>query len=169
MKNRTFLSLLTAAAFVFVFAPAAEAQVSFGAQGSWGDDFDLGLGARVEMPLPDLHEQVRAIGSFDYFFPDIDNLTYWEINANGAFSIPIEGESPFAPYVGGGLNIARFSFDTDAQVPGFEFDASSTEVGLNVLGGSTFPMADAAVTPFGELRIELSGGEQFVLTGGVLF
>ena len=52
-----------------------------------------------------------------------------------------------------------------------EFDdgrsASDTDLGLNLLGGTLF--GRGKVNPFVELRVELAGGEQFVLTGGVLF
>lgn len=164
MKNRTVLSLLTAAALIFVFAPTAEAQISFGAQGSYGGDTDLGVGARVELPLSSIHEQLSAAGSFDYFFPD--GFDYFEVNANGLFSIPMEGGS-LMPYVGAGLNYARI--DVSVSGPFGTVGGSTSEIGLNVLGGSKFGGGDSSLTPFAEARFELSGGEQFVLTGGVLF
>lgn len=90
--------------------------------------------------------------------------TYLEINANVAYSFPLSGSSSLRPYAGGGLNIARSSIDFD--LPGLR-STSDTEVGLNVLGGSKF--GSGRLTPFAELRLELGGGEQFVITGGFLF
>ena len=39
--------------------------------------------------------------------------------------------------------------------------------GFNILGGTLF--GSGPVHPFVELRFELAGGEQFVLSAGVLF
>lgn len=147
----------------------------FGVQANWSDDFDFGVGGRVEMPLPNLLTSEGAlantylIGSFDYFFPDCDNAltgfdcSYWELNAG--LAIPLASAS-LDPYVGAGLNLARVSFDYDGNVPRVDVDASETEVGLNLLGGLRFPLG--SVSAFGEGRFELGGGEQLVLTFGVL-
>lgn len=150
-----------------MLAPTSlKAQIDIGAQGSWGDDVDFGLGGRVVVGLPIEQFPLELIGSFDYFFPDIDNFDYWEINANAAYVIPVPTPT-VAPYAGAGINIARASVDV-GTVPGVgDFSASDTEVGLNLLGGVKFPLQ--SVTPYGELRIELGGGEQFVITGGVSF
>jgi len=143
---------------------AADAQAqAFGVQGSWGDDTDFGIGARLELGLPNLFttqgpfSRTYLIGSFDWFFPDfcddIDDCSYWEINAN--LAIPITAQS-IDPYVGTGLNIARVA----------AFDESETEVGLNLLGGIRFNLGSLGA--FTEGRFVLSGAEQFVLTFGVL-
>ena len=165
------------AAALFVAAPA-EAQVAFGPQVSWGDDSDIGVGARVEMPVGGMITQdaasmlasLKFIGSFDWFFigdegcdEDGVNCTYWEINANGAVPLPVEG---FSPYLGAGLNVAHggVSFDDDALE---DFESSDTEVGLNILGGLNFGLG--GLNSFVEGRIELGGGEQFVISAGLLF
>ncbi len=70
--------------------------------------------------------------------------------------------SSLAPYAGGGLNIAHKSKEFDDGR-----SASDTDLGLNLLGGTQF--GRGKVNPFVELRVELAGGEQFVLPGGVLF
>lgn len=143
-------------------ATGAEAQ-RFGAQLNWANDMDLGFGARLELPLNIGAEGVLSrtylIGSFDYFFPDCDECSYFEFNGN--LAVPVDVEGNLNPYVGAGLNMARFS----ADVPGV--DSSNTDLGLNVLGGLKFALGPFA--SFGEARFELGGGEQFVLTFGVLF
>lgn len=157
-------SLIAVAVLAFG-AANAEAQ-RFGGQVSWSDDMDLGVGARVELPVALSSEGILAgtyiIGSFDYFFPDCEDCTYFEFNGN--FAAPI-GTSSLRPYVGAGLNVARFSVDID--VPGFEDSASNTEMGLNLLGGIKFGIG--SLSSYAEARMELGGGEQFVLTFGVLF
>src|SRR5687768_2239938 len=145
-------------------AGSASAQ-RFGAQLNWGNDFDFGVGARVELGMPNLFtssgplSRTSLVGSFDYFFPDCGgDCSYWEINGN--LTIPITA-SGVDPYVGAGLNVARFSVDVAGA------DASNTELGLNLLGGINFGLGRVAA--FGEGRVEIGGGEQFVLTFGIKF
>jgi opacity protein-like surface antigen len=113
-------------------------------------------------------EQVplQVIGSFDLFFPDIDGVDYWEINGNVVYLVEVP-RSPISPYVGVGLNVARASVET--TVLGQPVSASDTEIGLNLLGGVQFEAAPK-VKPYGEVRFEVSGGEQIpVITAGVAF
>lgn len=163
--------LLTAVCTVFALvamAGPAQAQVQFGPQISYADDFDFGVGARAQFGLGSLFGEEGAaadlvgVASADFFFPDcgFGDCSYMEINGNVLYPIEIE-DSGIAPYVGGGLNIARFSTDFEGV------SASDTEIGLNALGGINFALGP--LSAFTEARIELSGGEQFVLTFGALF
>lgn len=168
MKRTMVLTVALAAAAT---APVS-GQGGFGPQVSFADDADFGVGIRGEAPLsvlvsaePDSPASAMfLIGSFDWFFPDDGggvDVRYFEINANVGY--PFEGEG-FDPYVGAGLNIANSGVSFDD--PAFE-DSSDTDIGLNLLGGLKFPFGDmSAVT---EIRLELSGGEQFVISAGVLF
>ncbi|MFO7768013.1 MAG: hypothetical protein R6W82_03530 [bacterium] len=148
----------------------AQAQMTFGAQASYGGDSDLGVGARVATPLDNFMEGLIGVGSFDIFFPSDQgtgvDFSWYEINLNGHYPIAMQGESSLNPYVGGGLNIAILSISYDSA---FVEDYSSTEIGLNLLAGSTFAPMDSGMVPFVELRIEMSGGEQFVVSGGIYF
>jgi len=103
--------------------------------------------------------------SFDYFFPSggagVD-VKYWEINGNVGYRIP-NMRGNLAPYVGGGLNIAHASASSGGV------SVSDTKAGLNLLAGTTFGRAASKTKPFLEGRVTLSGGEQFVLTGGIRF
>ena len=154
-------------AFVLVGGVAeASAQIGLGAQLSWADDAEFGVGARAMVDLTPLTNGLEAIGSFDYFFPDQPlgaDINYWEINANLAYVF--RGVPSLAPYLGGGLNFAHASVSIDAL--GVPVGGSNTELGLNLLGGAR--MNAGPVQPFGELRVELGGGEQFVIAGGVYF
>jgi hypothetical protein len=167
--RRTLLSM-ACLAVLGLYAQEAHAQVRFGPQASFADDVDLGVGARAMFGLKQFSERLEGIASFDWFFPSggagVD-WTYFKINANVAYSIPLSGSSALRPYAGGGLNIARISIDYP-DIPFAPGSVSSTDIGLNVLGGSKFG-SGSGLTPFAELRIELGGGEQFVISGGILF
>jgi hypothetical protein len=169
--------LLTSA----VHASQVEAQ-SLGVQGSWAQDAagllggdgistQLGVGGRVELPTSIL----RAVGSFDYFFPDCDDLSggatgckYWEFNAN--LAIPISSGT-LNPYLGGGLSLAGTSItapEVDGSGPTAETTTTSfTETGFNVLAGVR--RAVGSLMAYAEARVEVAGGEQFVLSVGVLW
>ncbi len=145
-------------------ASQLDAQARFGGQLSFGSDQDLGVGASLHVGLRS-PERLAIIGTFDWFFPDeppSEDRSYWELNGNLAYFFKVEASSSLAPYAGGGLNIAHKSKEFDDGR-----SASDTDLGLNLLGGTQF--GRGKVNPFVELRVELAGGEQFVLTGGVLF
>jgi len=161
---RKLFSVIVLAAAAGAAVPAtAQAQVRVGAQVSFADDADVGLGVRVRADTPRLipGAPLSLIGSFDWFFPG-GNVDYFEINGNVAYAFTITG-SVLRPYAGGGLNVARTSVDLGGGT-----SISNTDLGLNLLGGLNFRTA-GRLQPFVELRLELSGGEQFVITGGVHF
>jgi hypothetical protein len=140
----------------FALTPrAAQAQIGLGPQASIAEDADFGLGARATFGLP-AKIPLEIIASADYFFPEED-VDYWELNGEVVWLIPVTAPT-VDPYAGAGINIAH------ASIEGGESD---TEVGLNLLGGLKLHVGP--VTPFGEFRFELDGGEQFVVTFGVLF
>lgn len=164
-STRLVGAALGALALVIVTGPAAPAaaQVHLGPQISLGGDTDVGIGGRVVAGMPD-YSGLEFVGSFDVFFPDNDHLDYWEINGNLVHNFEVPEASAIRPYAGGGVNIARF--DRDPRIGGTD-DRDDTDVGLNLLGGMKFPMENVA--PYVELRLEVEGGDQFVVTGGLLF
>lgn len=157
-------NLFIAVALVVVGASTAEAQ-RFGGHAIWADDFDIGLGARMEMDLPGkLSKQAplsRAffIGQFDFFLDPCDGIdcTYFEINPG--IAVPLNATT-LKPYLGAGLNIAHFSAGSG---PG----SSDTDIGLNLLGGLKLNLS--GLDAFTEARLALGGGEQFSIAFGVLF
>ncbi len=155
MRNR-FLALAFLL-FLVVTASEAQAQARFGVQMSIADDADLGVGARVALSPPG-PSPIKILGTFDIFFPD-GPVDYWELNGNIVYVVPVQN-SAVAPYIGGGLNVAHSSVD------GGTFGSSDTDLGLNLLGGIEF---GGALPLFVEARVEVNGGEQFVLTGGIFF
>jgi opacity protein-like surface antigen len=142
--------------------------IMFGIHGSWADDADFGVGARVDFRLNEVLQGLGAVASFDYFFPDEDTelgdveidteADYWEINANATYTIP----TALSPYLGAGVNVAHGTLRLDLNQ--FDVSESDTEVGANLLAGVRFTR-----NVFAEAKIELGGGEQFVVTAGFLF
>lgn len=157
-------ALALAAALSLATATSSAAQVHFGPQVSLADDADVGLGGRITAGVPQ-YAGLEFAGSFDVFFPD-GNYDYWEINGNVLHNFEIAGTTSFRPYAGGGLSIARRDFE-GGDGPG-DFRDDDTLVGLNLVGGTKFA-TESPATPFVELRLEIEGGEQFVVTGGLLF
>jgi opacity protein-like surface antigen len=150
----------------------AAGRSSFGAEVNWSSDVDFGVGARAVLPLQSFVPKtpIDAIVSFDYFFPSAPaggSAHYWELNGNVAYRFRVPARSSFAPYAGGGLNIAHASASVTAG--GTTVTASDTKAGLNLMGGTTFRMKSGKLTPFAEARGELGGGKTFILTGGVRF
>lgn len=144
-------------AFLLASPDLAHSQeVHVAPQVSLADDMDFGLGGRALVNLSDM-EGFEIAGSFDYFFPDGD-VDYWELNGNLHYNIKVSESEVFFPYLGAGLNYANISSGT----------VSDSDVGLNLVGGSKFQVAERFI-PYAELRIEAGGGEQIVVTGGLLF
>ena len=156
--------------FAALGAGSATAQVRFGANLSWGDDSDLGLGARLNFGLGDMarNQPIEGLVTFDYFFPGESSpgfdVTYWTITANAIYRFT-ERTAAVAPYAGGGVMLGRSS--TDPLSPGMG-GASSSKVGLHAVGGLRFK-TEGTILPFAEARFELKDGAQFVLSGGVYF
>ncbi len=148
----------------------ARAQVRVGGQLSFAEDHDLGIGPRIVLtPAPLLG--LRLIGTFDYFFADNVRIQgneadedYWELNGNLVWGFQIVNAPGFEPYIGAGVNFAHRSRQFISG--GTQADDSKDLVGLNIVGGAEFPLAP--VTPFVEVRIEIEGGEQFIISGGLL-
>jgi len=133
------------------------AQVDLGTQLSWGTkNAGLALGGRLHWIWP-WERGTAMVGSFDYFFPDEFDL--WEVNINLAHTIPLQVEN-VGLYGGAGFNWAHYSNVGT-------FDSSDDKYGLNILAGVKYLLA--SVTPYGEARVEISGGERWIFTAGVLF
>lgn len=155
MKRALFLTCLLSLA---VYPVDLQAQVGLGVQGSWAEDADWGVGARAAVQLPVDKAPLVFVGTFDWFFPEADEIhDYWEINANLVMKPAL---ALIAGYFGIGLNLAH----TVAQDPFGAGTISETKAGLNLVGGLIY---DGLLTPYGEVRYEIGGGEQFVVTVGI--
>ena len=143
---------------------ASAQQVSGGAQAAWGTDTDFGMGGRAIVDLGFLRPGLETMASFDWFFPGRDrglDLTYWEANANVVYRFGVD--AAVTPFTGAGLNYFRFGAST--EVLGTEVSGDEGEAGLNLLAGLLFRFR--GLRPFVEGRLELGGGEQFVMAAGI--
>ena len=125
----------------------------------------LFFGADARVDLAALPDPVVLSPSFDFYLTDDfsgSSLTIFALDLNGLYEIPLE-DSPVAPYAGGGIAITRVSIEED--VPD-RFDPSSTEIGLNLVGGTRFPLE--SVEPFAQINVT-AGADRIGLAGGVLF
>ena len=145
-------------------APAA-AQPLFGPQLSYGTDADLGIGARIFAPITALAFGIEFTASADYFFGDESPGTdvSW-IDLNAGIVVPVLISPGFWPYLGGGLNLAFVSLESDEEP---DLDRSDTQLGINVLTG--WRAETTNFTPFFEVRGVIAGQSQLVFTAGVAF
>ena len=154
--------LCTVALVGMLVAPGVvQAQMSAGAFGAYGTDdpATFGIGGFVAIPLTQLGPGFAIVPDFTYFFPDVGSI--WELNGDLMYSFPVAADAPIAPFAFAGLNYVHFSVD----VLGTSF--SSSDTGLNVGGGANFPMG--SLTPFAGAKLELGGGENLILFGGIGF
>jgi opacity protein-like surface antigen len=164
---RNVLAGAALAAGLAVVAPqVVNAQgMGFVVQGNYGGDSEIGVGAGVNFGLGSLtaKQGIRGEATFDYYFPG-NNLNYWELNGNLLLDI----KSVVGLYVGAGVNYAKYSYDCGSSIVCDLIDtyADNSQVGLNALAGYSF---GGAKSPFVQAKIELGGGEQFVVTGGIRF
>jgi opacity protein-like surface antigen len=177
-----FLSALILAGLAAATVEAAD--VRFGPQASYGlgsdeGDAGLGIGGRAVFDLARKRPGLGAVASADYFLSPEGGATgdgvkidvsYLELNANlthtfekKARRVKKKGQAePLLPYVGAGLNLAHRS--ASIETGSVKTSSSKTKVGLNVLGGLKVNR-----NVFGEVRYELGGGKQLVVTGGYVF
>ena len=120
----------------------------------------LFFGADARVGLAALPDPVVLSPSFDFYLVEGSGSSAFAVDLNGFYQFPLEGS--FVPYAGGGIAVTRISFD----VGGAQFDASATEVGLNLVGGARFPLG--SVEPFAQLNLA-AGASRIGLAGGVLF
>lgn len=170
MKASTLRGLVVGATMALGFAVLApnkaEAQgVQFGVAASYADSWDFGVGAFGKFHLADVSN--RAIGGrigFDYFFPG-NNRKAWSLNGDALLNIATNDAS-LKPYVGAGVGYRHFSYDSGfCGVTGV--DCSSSDVGLNLIGGLNF--GKSKMMPFVEAKLEVGNGSQFVAKAGIHF
>jgi outer membrane protein with beta-barrel domain len=166
--KKTLLALTGVAAFALL-ASQAQAQVRtapnireparFGFQVNYGNDSHFGVGVRVRHGLQSLFPAapLSGIGSVDIYFPD-HGVTWLDLNYNVVYNFRPASTPKLTPYAGGGLNFASVSGN----------GLSDSKLGINIMGGTEF-RSSGRLTPFAELRLEISGGDQLVLTGGLKF
>ena len=141
----------------------SRAQLSVGAQGNWGSEFDWGVGGRVTLDLSPKRIPIAFFGTYDYFWPSSPlgiNREYWELNFNAVYAQGVYGPQA-QTYVGIGLNVAHPKGTAIATGETEE----DTNYGLNILGGTKYKLGRMA--PYFEIRYTIEGSQQLILTLGV--
>lgn len=139
--------------FFTVLPSTVSAQATLGPALAYHDDYKLGVGVGLNVPIQEFDEGVAILADFFYFFPD-GSINYLELNGNLTYSFALD-RSPVTPFALAGANISNTSEDVT--------DASRTEVGLNLGGGLYFALG--RVRPTVGAKIEVGGGRGFVLFG----
>ena len=155
MRSLARISLIPLCALILTPSPGT-GQATLGPAIAWHDDFDVGIGAALNVPLTEFGEGVAIMADFIYFFPDSE-ADYLEFNGNLTYAFSDGGR--VAPYILGGVNVANVSVGV--------LDEGSTKLGVNLGGGVYFNLGKIRPT-FG-LKAEVSGGKGFVLFGHLPF
>lgn len=154
----SFLRFALAAVAIMTLVPSAvQAQATLGPAVAYHDDFKLGIGAALNVPIQEFDEGVALLADFFYFFPD-GSVNYLELNGNFTYSFALD-QSPVTPYALAGANVSNTSDDFT--------DTARTEVGLNLGGGLSFALG--RVRPSIGAKIEVGGGRGFVVFGHLPF
>ncbi|MEM1127225.1 MAG: hypothetical protein AAGI71_11285 [Bacteroidota bacterium] len=161
---RYLLCTLLLAGLVGLAAPTAHAQLRIGGGLIYGFDIEqLGLQANG---FYQIQPNIEVGGDFTFYFPEeIGNITsrVFSINPTGHY-IFFDDEESLRAYGLAGINIARFSVESDNQ---FFDDFSDTEFGLLLGAGGEYTLDFGRV--FAELRFALEGEEQASLAAGIRF
>lgn len=172
---KKFLTLIAAVVIaVPLLAPRAEAQFTFMAYGGYDLDVEelfIGVGAEFGlMPAGALPFALALRPSAEYYFMPSESdmgfeasMSLIQINAEAIADLADVIDGPIGLYAGAGLGMAFISSEFSGG--GMTFSDSSTELGLNLLGGVEFglPFVQARITTAGSTRFQLIGGVRFTL------
>ncbi len=170
MKN-TYL--FTLSIILFLVSNQASAQKTIGAGVGYGTQIES-ISIHVDGQYF-INDQWAISPSFAYYLPkntlgDL-NFKWFEFNANANYYFAVDGD--VKPYALAGLNFSFINF------PVYDFggifggtselgNSTFTKVGLNIGIGADF-ILDGGVTPFGQLRYNLSSFDQLAIEAGVRF
>ncbi len=152
------LSLSIAPAFA-QFGPTVDVGIRLGTDiaGDVEEEF-LGVDARISLPtLP-----VVLNPAFDYYFTP-SGTDFYQFSANALLSVNMAALPTIAPYVGGGLGIARSSADVSS--PGANGTFSDTDIGINLIGGGAVSVG--SLKPFAQLQLTLGNPDLVTVAIGV--
>lgn len=168
---KKILTLVAIAAFAIPFlAPRAEAQLNIIAQAGYDLEMEslfFGGGAEFVLPIDAIPFPLTIRPTFDYFLGESESegpftvsWSMWQINGDVIAEIMPASEG-LGVFAGAGLAYNQYSVDA------MGFDASNSELGLNLLGGIEF--AAGALSPFVMARMSTPQTTRFQILGGVKF
>ena len=102
--------------------------------------------------------------TFDYYFDE--NRTLFQVGVNAHYALPVSAS--LEPYAGVGIGLTFFAEDeTRTMIGDNQLDSHGSRVGLNLIGGVTFPTTWLA--PFVQAMVSLGKIDLVTVGGGVLF
>jgi hypothetical protein len=143
----------------------AQAVIEIGPRAGYdvgGDVEELFIGAEGRIGLASLPVLINP--AFDYYFAE-ENVTIFQFSANALYEFGVDNQA-FTPYAGAGIGFTRFSIDTGLDDT-FGFDTSTTETGINLIGGAKFETGN--LQPFVQAQITFGDVDLFTVGGGLLF
>lgn len=166
--KKFFTTTLFALALLGFAQTNAQAQIGLSVHAGYDIDFEeLLIGADVIFPIELGENLFMANPSLD-FYPFIDNLTVFVVNADLLYNL-LEVAEKYPFLVGAGLGFRRFSYDFDNDNPFIDdfIDDSDTDVILNLLAEIQMLREDSNLTPYGRLRLGIGDGTGIALIVGV--
>ncbi len=133
--------------------------------------FLVGFGAEFVAPFAISNLDLSIMPSVEYVFSEDFGAGFGGTVSTSVFQINGDIIAKFAPsgsiapFAGAGIAYVIFNVDTDTAFGGF--DASSSDIGLNLLGGVSFPGAFGNFEPYVMGRITLAGGTAITIIGGL--
>ncbi len=135
----------------------AKSQLRVGAGLGWGSEIEeLGINFNGEYKFLDYYSGESNI---TIFFIE-GNSSFWTLNLDGHYHFMGNEAGPYGLV---GLNIATFELDFGFR----DFDASTTEIGLNIGGGYSANVG--RWNPFGDVKYVISDFDQLVIRVGVKY
>lgn len=152
-----FKSIIVAILFVFALAFANDAKAQLSVGGGLAYPIDLGELGIFARGVYDFDETWGGMGTFTYYLDGTEGVSFWSLDFDATYTFASDGPILYAL---AGLSILNASVD-------FGFgSASSSDTGISLGGGAKFP--SGSITPFGEVRLRLANGSDFVIAGGIL-
>lgn len=151
LRISRLVAVLALSSAVAGTAQAQAGQMHLGPRASYQFDLEeFGIGAQFSAPIA---RNLEFYPSFDYFFVDVGS--FWNLNADLKYRIATREINWL--YLGGGLNVARRSFNGNGN----------TNAGVNALVGAE--SRAGRVHPFAEFRFTANDGSTGQLSVGLNF
>ncbi|MCB9081659.1 MAG: outer membrane beta-barrel protein [Lewinellaceae bacterium] len=139
-------------------ATTSFAQLSVGAGLAYGTGVEeLGIQVRG---IYGFNDTWRGGADFIYYLDGAEGVSFWEFNVNGHYIFADSGQ--LKTYAFAGLNFTHVTVDL-----GQFGSAGNTDTGVNLGAGAQLKLSDK-ISGLGEVKYVLGGGDQLVLSAGVL-
>lgn len=133
-----------------------------------GFGFLVGIGGEFVAPFEISNLDLSIAPSVEYVFTEdfdgggfVADVSTSYIQINGDVIAKFAPNGSIAPFAGAGLAYGIFSAESGG------FDASSSDIGLNLLGGVSFPGAFGFAEPYVNGRLTLIDGSAISIIGGL--